>query len=208
MLGAADGCPQLGAVIEVERGDGTGRLGGLHSLDDQRGRGLGKRREDAAGMKPADAAAEDSGPVEIARFEQGAGFVRTVVEDDRRAHSVAAVAVNRGDIGPANAVVLEPFVERRHARFAHPALHDFADRVVDHGRRDAGLQSEAVREAGGHVVFAAGDVNLERPRFPERNHAGVEPVHECAQGQEIELAGIFAYRESAHRCPPHSWPCE
>ena len=44
VLGAADGRPELGAVIEVKRGDGSRRLGGLHALDDQRGGGLGQRR--------------------------------------------------------------------------------------------------------------------------------------------------------------------
>ena len=149
--------------------------------------------EDAAGMEPAHAAGEDPGPVEVAGLEQGAGLVRAVVEDDRRAHAVAAVAVDRGDIGPADAVVLEPFVERRHAGFAHAALHELADRVVDHGGGDAGLQSEAVGQAGGDVVFAAGDVDLERARLAERDHARVEPVHERTERQEIELAGILAY---------------
>ena len=147
--------------------------------------------EDAAGMKPAHAAAEDSRPVEVAGFEQSAGFVRTVIEDDGRAHSKAAVAVNGGDIGPADAVVLEPFVERRHTGFAHAALHELADRVVDHGRGDAGFHSETVSEAGGHVVFASGDVNLDRPRLPERNHAGVEPMHERPKDRKSSSQGSF-----------------
>ena len=204
VLGAADGRPQLGAIIEVERRDGAGRLGCLHALDDQRGCGLGERGEDAAGMKPAHAAAENLRPVEITGLEQGAGFIRAVVEDDRRAHAVAAIAVNGGHIGPADAVVLEPFVERRHAGFPHAALDELADRIIDHCGRDACLHSEAIRETRSDVVFAAGDVNVDRPRLPERNHARVEPMHERTERQEIELAGIFPNRESAHRCLPHS----
>ena len=63
--------------------------------------------------------------------------------------------------GPRDAVVLEPLVERRDARLADPALHQLADRVVDHRRRDAGLQAEAVGEVRGDVVLAAGDVDLD-----------------------------------------------
>ena len=52
----------FGAIVQVERGDGAGGLGGLHAFDDQfRGR-FRQRGEDAAGMKPADAAAEDVRP--------------------------------------------------------------------------------------------------------------------------------------------------
>ncbi len=201
---AADGRPEFRAIVEVERGDGAGGLGGLHSLDDQRSGGLGERREDAAGMKPAHAAVENPRPVEVAGLEQGTGFIRAVVEDDRRPHSVAAIAVDGGDIGPAHAVVLEPFVERSHAGFAHAGLHELSDGIVDHSRRDARLHSEAVREVGGHVVFAAGDVNVDRSCLAERNHARVEPMHERAQREEVELTGIFAYRKSAHRVLPHS----
>ena len=84
-LGAADRRPELGAVVQVERGDGAGGLGRLHPLDDQRGGRLRERREDAARVEPAHAPAEDACPVEVARLEQGAGLVRPVVEDDRGA---------------------------------------------------------------------------------------------------------------------------
>ena len=135
------------------------------------------------------------GPVEIARLEQGAGFVRSVVEDHRRPHAVAAIAVDGGDVRAAHAVVLEPFVERRDAGFAHARLHQFADAVVDHGRRDAGAQAEAIGQIGGDVVFAAGDVDVERARLAKRNDARIEPMHEGAEGEEVEIAGIGADRQ-------------
>ena len=47
---------------------------------------------------------------------------------------------------------------------------------------------------GGDVVLAAGDVDLERPRLAERDHARIEPVDQRAQGQEIQLARILANR--------------
>ena len=68
-------------------------------------------------------------------------------------------------------------------------------RVVDHRRGDAGLQAEAVGEVGGDVVLAAGDVDVERARLAERDDAGVEPVDQAPEGEEVELAGVGADRE-------------
>ena len=50
--------------------------------------------------------------------------------------------------GPGDAVVLEALVERRDAHGPHALGDQVADGVVDHGRGDAGLQAEAVRQVG------------------------------------------------------------
>ena len=81
--------------------------------------GFGERREDAAAVEPAHAAAEDRVPVEVARLQLRGGLVGAVVEDDRRAHAVAAIAVDGGHVRPADAVVLEALVERRDPHRAH-----------------------------------------------------------------------------------------
>ncbi len=60
-------------------------------------------------------------------LSSAAGLVRAVVEDDRGADAVAAVAVDGGDVRPADAVVLELLVERRDAHLADAGLHQFAD---------------------------------------------------------------------------------
>ena len=95
----ADRRPELGAVVEVERGDGSGGLGRLHALDDDLGGGLRKRREDATRVEPLDPAAKNLRPIEVARLELRGGLVGAVVEDHRSADAVAAVGVNRGDVG-------------------------------------------------------------------------------------------------------------
>ncbi len=59
--------PELGPVVEVERGDGARGAGLPHPLDDQLGRRLGERREDAAAVEPPNAAGEESVPVDVAR---------------------------------------------------------------------------------------------------------------------------------------------
>src|SRR5207247_7376098 len=128
----------------------------------------------------ADATGEDLGPIEVPRLEQGAGLVGPVVENDRRTDALAAVAEDGGNVRSADAVVLKPLVERRDAGLAHPRLHQLANAVVDHGRGDAGPQSEAIGQVRGYVVLAAGNVDLHGPRLAKREHAGVEPMHEGA----------------------------
>ena len=100
--------------------------------------------------------------------------------------------------GPAHAIVLEQLVKRRDARFTHPRLHQFADAVIDHGGGDACSQPEAIRQAGGDVVLAAGDMHLERTRLAERHHARIESVNERPQREKVELAGIFTHTETVH----------
>ena len=195
---AADGGPELGAVVQVEGGDGPGRLGRLHPLDDQFRRGLGEGGEDAAGVEPPHAAGEDRLPVEVAGLEQRPGLVGAVVEDDRRADAGAAVAVHGGHVRPADAVVRERLVEGRHAVLADAPLDHLADGVVHHRGGDAGLEAEAVRQVGGDVVLAAGHVDVEAAGLAERDDAGVEPVDEGPEGEEVEGGGVFAEGEAGH----------
>ena len=108
---AAGDVPELGAVVEVEGDDGAGGFGGLHALDDDFGGGRRERGEDAAAVEPAHAAGEDALPVEVAGLELGAGFVAAVVEHDRGAHALAAVAIDGRHVGAVDAVVLEVLVE-------------------------------------------------------------------------------------------------
>ena len=136
-------------------------------------------------------------------LEQRGGLVGAVVEDHRRANPLAPVAVHRRDVRTAHAVVLEPLVKRRDARLAYPALHQLADRVVDHRGRYAGAQAEAVRQVGGDVVLAAGDVDVERARLAERDHPRIEPVDERPQRQKIELGRFLTQIQPAHRRPPN-----
>ncbi|MFT3961480.1 hypothetical protein [Propionivibrio sp.] len=178
--------PQLGPVVQVERHHGAGRLGGLHAFHDDVRRRLGKRREDAAAMEPAHAAGEDFLPVEIARLEQAAGLVGAVVEDDGRTHAKAAVAIDRGHVRPAHPVVLETLVEGLHAHGADRAVDQLADGIIDHGRHDARLHAEAVRQVGRAVELAAAHVNPAFCRLAERHHPGVQTVDERPERNEVQ----------------------
>ena len=198
---AAHRLPELGTVVEIERHDSAGLPARLHALDDELARRLGECREDAAGVEPAHAPREDRLPVEVAGLEEPAGLVGAVVEDDRRTDAVTAIAVDGGDVGPANAVVLELLVEGSDAHLADPGLYKFAERVVHHRRADAGLEAKAVGEVGGHVVLAAGDVDVQRAGLAERHHAGVEAMDQSAQGDQVEGAGVGADWEG-HRSAP------
>ena len=77
------------------------------------------------------------------------GFVAAVVEHHRRAHALAAVAVNRGHVRAVHAVVLELLVERLHAHRPHALGDQVADGIIHHGRGDAGVEPEAIGEIGG-----------------------------------------------------------
>ena len=58
------------------------------------------------------------------------------------------------------------------------------------------LRPKQSDRSGGDVVLAAGDVDVDRARLAERDHARVEPVDQRPQGQEIQLARILANRSN------------
>ncbi len=62
--------PQLLAVVEIEARDGAGRTGSAHALEDELGRALRERREDAARVKPAHARGKNGAPVDVTRTQQ------------------------------------------------------------------------------------------------------------------------------------------
>ncbi len=183
---ATEYLPQLLAEVEIERDHGAGRLGRLHGFDDQIGRGRRQRGEDAAAVKPAQAAGHDLLPVEVARLQARRRLVRTVIEHHRRAHALAAIAVDGGDVRAGNTVVGEPLEEGAHAHGADALRDQIADGVVDHRRGHAGLQAEAVGQVGGHVELAAADVDLAFGGLAEGDDPRVQSVHHRAKGQEIQ----------------------
>src|SRR5258706_10362332 len=112
--GAAGNVPELLPEVQVERDHRARLLGGLHTLDNQLCGGFRQRCEDSATMEPADAAGEDRVPVEVAGFEAGGSLVAPILKDLRRPDTLAAIAVDRRDIGASDALVLETLVERPH----------------------------------------------------------------------------------------------
>ena len=187
-LASARRFPQFLAVVQIERDHGAFRFGRLHRLDDQLGGRFRQRREDPAAVEPAHARAEDAVPVEVPRLQLGRRLVGAVVEDDRSADAETAIAVDRRHVRPADAVVRERLVDRRDAHRAHLPRDELADRVVDHRGRDGGSEAEAVREVRRAVELAAAHVDGARRGFSERDDAGVEPVDQRAQGEEVERA--------------------
>src|SRR6185312_4359505 len=99
-------------------------------------------------------------------------------------HASAPVAVNRRDIRPAHAVMLEPLVKRGHAGLANPVLDKFADAVLDHGGADAGFEAKAVTQVGRDIVLATRDVNVDAARLAKGKNARVKPVDDRAQGKK------------------------
>ena len=157
-------------------------------LDDQLAGGFRERGKNAAAVEPANARAENFVPVEIARLELGGGFMAAVVEDHRRPHALAAILIYRGHVGAAHAVVRKALIERLHAHGAHAFGNEVANGIIHHGAGQTGVQPEAVREIGGHVEFAAADMNVAVGGFAKRRDARIQPVHQRAQGKQVEGA--------------------
>src|SRR5919205_1538907 len=195
---AARNLPELLAEVQVERSHGARGLRRPHRFNDDLGRRLRQRREDAARVEPAHAAREYLVPVEVARLQERGGLVRAVVEDDGGADAVAAVAVDGGEVGAAHAVVLEPLVEGLDAHRADALLHEVADGVGDHRRDDAGVEAEAVGEVGRAVELAARDVYVAARGLAEGDDAGVDAVDERAQRDEVERAFPFDVQTVTH----------
>ncbi len=132
--------------------------------------------KDSAGVDPFDAAREDGRPVEVAGLELGGGLVGAVVEDDGSADAEALIAIDGGHVGAGDAVVLEVLVEGLDTHGADTLGNEIANGVVGHGGGDGGAESEAVRQVGGHVELAAGDVDLALGGLAEGNDSGVEAM--------------------------------
>ncbi len=141
-------------------------------------------------MEPAHAVGKDGLPVEVARLELGAGFVAAVVEDNGRAHALAAVAINGGHVWAVDAVVFEVLIERLDAHRPDAFGNQLADGIIHHRRGDAGLHAEAVGEFGGDVELPAADVDLALSRLAERDDARIKPMDQSAEGQEVQRASL------------------
>ena len=199
---ATGNIPELGPIVKIERNHGTCRFRRLHSLDDHVRRRRRQRRKNAAAMEPAYTAGKYFSPIEIAGLEHAASLVSPVVEHHRRAHTLPAVAIDRGHVRSVDAVVLEALVERFDTHRAHGVIDQFADRIVDHRRDDAGLEAETRRQVRRAVEFAAADVNIALCRTPKGNDAGVKTVNQCPKRHEIQSALRRNIQPIRHITPP------
>src|ERR1051326_5904215 len=127
-------------------------------------------------MKPANSSSENFFPVKIARFEQCAGFVATIVKDHRCADALVTVAIDSGHVGAVDAIMFEMFVEWFDAHRADALGGQVADRTIDHRGPDASLNLEAIGEVSGDIEFAATDVDVAMRGLAEGNDAGIEPM--------------------------------
>ena len=101
---------------------------------------------------------------------------------------MTAIGVDRGHVRTAHAIVFEFLVERFDPHRPDAFRDQIANGIIHHRARDAGVEPEAVGEIGGNVEFAATDVDVAVRRLAERDDAGVKPVDESAEGQEIQIA--------------------
>src|SRR5581483_8869897 len=97
-----------------------------------------------------------------------------VVKNDRCAHAVAAIAIDRGHVRTADAIVIEMLVEGLDAHPPHAFSDEIANRIIDHGSRDPGAQAKAVGEISRQVDRAGANMSLARSRCLRWHDAGME----------------------------------
>ena len=86
--------------------------------------------------------------------------------------------------------MLEALVERLHAHGANTLGDQVANRIVDHGGSDAGVQAKAIRQVGGAIELAAANVDAALGRFAKRNDARIKTVDQRAERKKIEFSGL------------------
>ena len=131
-------------------------------------------------MEPAHAVRKHGLPIDIARLQLRGCFIRAVIENHRSTHAIAAIAINRGYVGPGNAIVLEVLIERMHAHGTHPFGNQITDRIIHHRTHHAGLHPETIRQIGRYIKLAAAHMNLAFGRFAERDDARVQAMDQRA----------------------------
>jgi len=80
-----------------------------------------------------------------------------------------------------HAVMFVMFVKRLYPHRPHPFSNQITNRIIDHRASEAGLEPEAIREVCGHIEFTTAYMNVTARRFAEGDHAGVQPVNQCAK---------------------------
>jgi len=182
--------PQLFSEVQVKGDDRPGVLRGLCGLNDQLSRCLRKSCENPAAVKPPDAASENCLPVEIAGFQLSSRFIRAIVENYRRPHSISTVAVDGSDI----------WARRRHCArtFGRPVSppwpdsfgDQIADGIFDYRSNNPRSKAEAIGEVGGHIEFPSADVNLASIRLAEGNDFRIKSVNQRAEAHNVHPCGI------------------
>ena len=122
----------------------------------------------------------------VAGLDYGAGFVRAVVEDHRRAHAKTAIAVDGRHVGAIDAVVLEILVEGGNPHQAHPFSDQVTDRILHHRRDNTCLQTEAVRQIGSHVVLTAAGMHFPLGCLAEGNIARIDTVVQRTKRNQVK----------------------
>jgi len=137
-------------------------------------------------MEPAYRPVSKNGvPVKTSGLEQLACLVGAVVEHHRRAHPVAAVAPHNRHIGPADAVVGEALVIRRHPGAPDLRLDVLPDGVIHHRAGNGRPHAETRRKVHRHIVLPAGNVKGIGVRLLKRDNPRVHPRHQRPQRQKI-----------------------
>ncbi len=167
--------PQLGPVVEVDRGRGPGRLRRLERRIGQRPSGLRERRRDARDVEPA-STAEDGLPVELLGLGLRDGRTRPVV--DHGGGPLRGAGLDEVDAQAPFATDDVVGLDLHRAQRAHRRITEGVSRQS----RDVARPQAVVGHRHGHVGLASGERRLQRTRLEQALMTGrLEPHHDFAE---------------------------
>src|SRR6185369_15907083 len=98
---------------------------------------------------------------------------------NRRPNAVAAIAIHGRNVGPRDAVVLVPFVERLDAHGPDALRDQFTDWIHDHRGDDTRVEPKTISEIGRDIKLSAANMDLAFTRFAKGHDPRIEAVHDC-----------------------------
>ncbi len=147
-------------------------------------------------MKPTQATSHDLLPDEISRLQLRSRLVASVVEDDRRTDARSSIAIDRGHVRSADAIMLEALVERSDTHRSHTLIDQLTDRRIDHRGGNGCVHAKATGQIGSAIELTPTDMDAAFRRLAERNHARVEAMHHGSEREEVE----FTTRWNLQQC--------
>src|SRR5258708_5773848 len=137
-------------------------------------------------MEPPRTSAKDFLPVEVPRLQLRRRLVATIIKNHWGSDALTAIAVNRGHIGPMNAIVFEAPIKRRHSHRANTFGDQFANRIIDHCADNARAKTKAISQIRRDIKLPSTYMDLAFSRLTERDNSRIKPVDQSAQGHKIK----------------------
>src|ERR1035437_981612 len=132
-------------------------------------------------MEPTYAARKDCLPIKISRLWERSRFIATVIKNDRSAHTITLVAVNRCHVRTVYTVMFKLFIEGFYSHSSYSFRNKFADWVVYHSACNTRIHTEAISKICSNIELATAHMNFAFVCSSERNSSRIEPVNQSSE---------------------------